>query len=79
MLSDFSNLLSVHIVSETPSAGRTAEQQATSAVQPVGPPSSCPGLRWWIVSLLFLAAVLNYVDKNTLALLAPDHSERPRL
>jgi ACS family hexuronate transporter-like MFS transporter len=30
-----------------------------------------PGLRWWIVSLLFLAAVLNYVDKNTLALLAP--------
>ncbi|MBI5385406.1 MAG: MFS transporter [Verrucomicrobia bacterium] len=30
-----------------------------------------PGLRWWIVGLLFLAAVLNYVDKNTLALLAP--------
>lgn len=30
-----------------------------------------PGLRWWIVALLFLAAVLNYVDKNTLALLAP--------
>lgn len=28
-------------------------------------------LRWWIVGLLFLAAVLNYVDKNTLALLAP--------
>ena len=30
-----------------------------------------PGLRWWIVALLFLAAVLNYVDKNTLSLLAP--------
>jgi ACS family hexuronate transporter-like MFS transporter len=29
------------------------------------------GLRWWIAGLLFLAAVLNYVDKNTLALLAP--------
>jgi MFS transporter, ACS family, hexuronate transporter len=29
------------------------------------------GLRWWIVGLLFLAAVLNYLDKNTLALLAP--------
>ncbi len=29
------------------------------------------GLRWWIVGMLFLAAVLNYVDKNTLALLAP--------
>ena len=29
------------------------------------------GQRWWIVALLFLAAVLNYVDKNSLALLAP--------
>ncbi len=29
------------------------------------------GQRWWIVTLLFLAAVLNYVDKNSLALLAP--------
>ena len=29
------------------------------------------GLRWWIVGLLFFAAVLNYVDKNTLSLLAP--------
>jgi len=28
-------------------------------------------LRWWIVALLFLAAILNYVDKNALALLAP--------
>lgn len=27
--------------------------------------------RWLIVGLLFLAAVLNYVDKNTLSLLAP--------
>lgn len=30
-----------------------------------------PGLRWWMAGLLFLAAVFNYVDKNTLALLAP--------
>ena len=29
------------------------------------------GIRWWIVGMLFLAAVLNYVDKNTLSLLAP--------
>ena len=29
------------------------------------------GIRWWIVGLLFSAAVLNYVDKNTLSLLAP--------
>ncbi len=33
--------------------------------------SELPGLRWWIVAMLFLAAVLNYADKNALALLAP--------
>jgi len=30
-----------------------------------------PSRRWGIVSLLFVAALLNYVDKNALALLAP--------
>jgi ACS family hexuronate transporter-like MFS transporter len=30
-----------------------------------------PGLRWWIVALLFGAAVLNYVDRQTLSALAP--------
>ena len=29
------------------------------------------GLRWWIVVLLFGASVLNYVDRNSLSLLAP--------
>lgn len=29
------------------------------------------GLRWWIVVLVFLAAVLNYVDRQTLFSLAP--------
>ncbi|GAA4343598.1 MFS transporter [Flaviaesturariibacter amylovorans] len=29
------------------------------------------GMRWWIVGLLFLAAVLNYVDRQTLSALAP--------
>ena len=28
-------------------------------------------LRWWIVVLLFFAAVLNYVDRQTLSALAP--------
>lgn len=28
-------------------------------------------LRWWIVGLLFMAAVLNYVDRQTLSALAP--------
>jgi MFS transporter, ACS family, hexuronate transporter len=31
-----------------------------------------PGLRWWIVVLLFGAAVLNYVDRQTLSVLAED-------
>ena len=30
-----------------------------------------PGLRWWIVGMLFLAAVLNYIDRSLLGLLAP--------
>jgi len=29
------------------------------------------GLRWWILALVFLAAVLNYVDRQTLSALAP--------
>lgn len=29
------------------------------------------GLRWWIVVLVFMAAVLNYVDRQTLSALAP--------
>lgn len=30
-----------------------------------------PNLRWWIIALVFLAAVLNYVDRQTLSALAP--------
>lgn len=30
-----------------------------------------PHLRWWIVSLIFLASVLNYIDRQTLSILAP--------
>jgi MFS transporter, ACS family, hexuronate transporter len=30
-----------------------------------------PHLRWWLVGLLFLAAVNNYIDRNLLGLLAP--------
>lgn len=29
------------------------------------------GLRWWIIVLIFLAAVLNYIDRQTLGNLAP--------
>jgi len=30
-----------------------------------------PGLRWWIIGLLFLGSVKNYLDRQTLAILAP--------
>lgn len=30
-----------------------------------------PYLRWWIVGLIFLASVLNYVDRQTHSILAP--------
>jgi ACS family hexuronate transporter-like MFS transporter len=30
-----------------------------------------PRLRWWIVALIFGASVLNYVDRQTLSILAP--------
>jgi len=28
-------------------------------------------LRWWIVGLVFLASVLNYIDRQALSILAP--------
>ena len=30
-----------------------------------------PGLRWWIVGLIFLATLINYVDRLTISVLAP--------
>jgi ACS family hexuronate transporter-like MFS transporter len=30
-----------------------------------------PRLRWWIAGLLFLASILNYLDRQTLSILAP--------
>jgi MFS transporter, ACS family, hexuronate transporter len=30
-----------------------------------------PRLRWWIVAIIFLASVLNYIDRQTLSILAP--------
>src|SRR5919197_3063366 len=29
------------------------------------------GLRWWIVSLIFLATLINYIDRLTVSVLAP--------
>src|SRR5688572_7343968 len=29
------------------------------------------GLRWWIITLIFLATVINYIDRQTINVLAP--------
>ncbi len=34
-------------------------------------PRTLPSLRWWIGGLLFLSTVVNYVDRQTLSVLAP--------
>ncbi len=34
-------------------------------------PRTLPSLRWWIGGLLFLSTVINYVDRQTLSVLAP--------
>src|SRR5262245_32938113 len=30
-----------------------------------------PGLRWWIVGLIFFATLINYIDRLTISVLAP--------
>jgi ACS family hexuronate transporter-like MFS transporter len=29
------------------------------------------GLRWWIIALVFLATLINFIDRLTIAVLAP--------
>ena len=35
------------------------------------PPRSIPSLRWWIGGILFVSTVINYIDRQTLSILAP--------
>jgi len=42
----------------------------TKAIAP-GTSFQLPGLRWWIVGLVFLATLINYIDRLTLSVLAP--------
>ena len=36
-----------------------------------GPSRAIPSLRWWIGGLLFASTVINYIDRQTLSILAP--------
>src|SRR5216117_860343 len=46
------------------------EAQKTT-VMPVVRGFKLPGLRWWIVGLVFLATLINYIDRLTISVLAP--------
>jgi MFS transporter, ACS family, hexuronate transporter len=53
---------------------RNIPDPAKSSVSRVPNSSSrrpIPGLRWWIAGLLFASTVINYIDRQTLSLLAP--------
>jgi ACS family hexuronate transporter-like MFS transporter len=39
--------------------------------RPSSPRGVIPGLRWWIAGLLFASTVINYIDRQTLNVLAP--------
>jgi ACS family hexuronate transporter-like MFS transporter len=43
----------------------TAEEPVSRATRPI------PSLRWWIGAVLFVSTAINYIDRQTLSLLAP--------
>ena len=45
--------------------------QLPPVVSPESAARCIPNLRWWIGGLLFASTVINYIDRQTLALLAP--------
>ena len=46
------------------------EAEDTSSI-PIASSFKLPGLRWWIVGLVFLATLINYIDRLTISVLAP--------
>src|ERR1041384_3103581 len=58
-----------------PARLRKPKMSTSSQLVPTDNPSSksryIPHLRWWIAGLLFASTVINYIDRQTLALLAP--------
>src|SRR3974377_1840372 len=50
-----------------------------SPAEPVAPDSAPHGLRWVMISLVFLATVINYLDRQTLSVVAPILHEQFRM
>jgi len=48
-----------------------ALNEQRTGVIPIAEGFKLPGLRWWIVGLIFLATLINYVDRLTISVLAP--------
>ena len=46
------------------------DAQRTEGIE-TGPGFKLRGLRWWIVGLIFLATLINYIDRLTISVLAP--------
>ena len=46
-------------------------EEERSDAAPVANTFKLPGLRWWIVGLVFLATLINYIDRLTISVLAP--------
>src|SRR5215471_5794836 len=49
---------------------RMLEARRTKEIAPVTA-FKVPGLRWWIIGLVFLATLINYIDRLTISVLAP--------
>lgn len=43
-----------------------------TSISPASSGFKLPGLRWWIVSLIFLATLINYIDRLTISVLASE-------
>ncbi|MGB6845750.1 MAG: hypothetical protein WBE09_12710, partial [Candidatus Acidiferrales bacterium] len=43
----------------------------STPIRKLAPSRTIPYLRWWIAGLLFLSTMINYIDRQTLSLLAP--------
>src|SRR6516165_8940984 len=54
---------------ESPTSHNGREQWSTPRMAHLQ--KTIPSLRWWIGGLLFASTVINYIDRQTLSLLAP--------